>query len=237
MKYIIINFLFFFNFSKCLAQSILVEYEDKRAEQEKDITNYTNVWITDSITTRKGQYGNSKESSFVKKKKESFLYHTVYLFSKEFDVKDSLHNFNWVLGTDTATILNRKCVSAKTFFRGREYKVFYAPSIPVSDGPWKFGGLPGLILEAKSTDGYATWRTIKLDLAYKGSFLYVDTSKKNYLSWQELIKVYGEVVDKLAHSMRSQNEVSKNGGKFKFQVPSLEIIHPKLNGEGVEIED
>jgi hypothetical protein len=233
MKYFIVILLLFFTFSKSIAQSILVEYENKRAESSGKIINNFDVWITDSIATSKGRYGNLKETGFVKKKKEGFLYTSESFFSKRFYVKDSLYNFKWVLTTDTATILKYKCVSAKTSFRGREYKVFYAPSIAVSDGPWKFGGLAGLILEAKSKDGYVSWRAVKLDLAYKGSFQYVDTSKQTYLTWSGLVKAYREAVDKAIHAMRSQDFAKE--GKTKLQVPSIEIIHPQLNRDGIDI--
>ena len=35
---------------------------------------------------------------------------------------------------------------ATTHFRGREWKVWFSEEIPLSLGPWKLGGLPGLIL-------------------------------------------------------------------------------------------
>lgn len=38
-------------------------------------------------------------------------------------------------------------------YGGREYEVWFTPDIPLPLGPHRLNGLPGLILEAKSTDG------------------------------------------------------------------------------------
>lgn len=55
---------------------------------------------------------------------------------------------NWQLVDSTKIILNYPCQMAVCSFRGREWTAWFAPNIPVSDGPWKLGGLPGLIMEA-----------------------------------------------------------------------------------------
>lgn len=41
---------------------------------------------------------------------------------------------------------------AKTNFRGRNYTAWFTPDVPISVGPWKFHGLPGLILEVKDNE-------------------------------------------------------------------------------------
>ena len=59
----------------------------------------------------------------------------------------------WTLREDTATISGYLCYKATCELHGRTWTVCYADDIPSSAGPWKLGGLPGLILQAKSSDG------------------------------------------------------------------------------------
>nr|WP_262485006.1 GLPGLI family protein [Chryseobacterium sp. T16E-39] len=53
----------------------------------------------------------------------------------------------WELLNDKKTILTYNCHNARTSFRGRNYTVWYTKDIAIPDGPYKFAGLPGLILE------------------------------------------------------------------------------------------
>jgi GLPGLI family protein len=62
--------------------------------------------------------------------------------------RDTLHPMLWELHDDKKFIDSFECNKATAWFRGRLYIAWYCPSIPVPEGPWKLGGLPGLILEA-----------------------------------------------------------------------------------------
>lgn len=64
---------------------------------------------------------------------------------------EPLPSFNWKITEEQKTIGEHQCQKATCVFGGRTYEVWFAPDIPISDGPWKFHGLPGLILEAYDT--------------------------------------------------------------------------------------
>ena len=71
----------------------------------------------------------------------------------KFVYEESPDKWNCTIMDSTKEILVYECVEATTNFHGRKWTVWFAPEIPVQNGPWKFDGLPGLILEAVSEGG------------------------------------------------------------------------------------
>lgn len=66
-----------------------------------------------------------------------------------FQYEDDINPQEWDMSSDSSkTILGYECQMATCKFRGREWTAWFALDIPISDGPWKFCGLPGLIMEA-----------------------------------------------------------------------------------------
>ena len=62
--------------------------------------------------------------------------------------EDELNAQQWEIRDSIKTILNYSCQMAACNFRGRQWTAWFTTDIPVSDGPWKLSGLPGLIMEA-----------------------------------------------------------------------------------------
>lgn len=62
----------------------------------------------------------------------------------------------WSISDETEEICGYSCQKAICHWRGRDYVAWFAADIPVSAGPWKLGGLPGLIMKiADSTNTYS----------------------------------------------------------------------------------
>ncbi len=76
-------------------------------------------------------------------------------FSDQFAVYDEpFDQMKWdIIEDSTKTVLGYECVKAVADYHGRDWTVWFAPEIPINDGPWKFAGLPGLILLATDSTG------------------------------------------------------------------------------------
>lgn len=62
-----------------------------------------------------------------------------------YNVKDS-RNMNWKILPDKQKIGDWDTQKAETEFAGRKWTAWFTPEIPIQDGPYKFRGLPGLIV-------------------------------------------------------------------------------------------
>ena len=68
----------------------------------------------------------------------------------------------WTMESGSEEILGYPCMKAFTNYGGKRYTAFFTSEIPVSDGPWKFHGLPGMILKVSDDDGDFTYEAISL---------------------------------------------------------------------------
>nr|WP_297310140.1 GLPGLI family protein [uncultured Flavobacterium sp.] len=85
-------------------------------------------------------------------------------------IKDELPDFNWnVTYTETKMIGNFLCKKATTIFRGTNIEAWYTEEINIPFGPWKFKGLPGLILEVYNVNDFLKfhWIAKKVVFPYK----------------------------------------------------------------------
>lgn len=67
--------------------------------------------------------------------------------------EEPMTQWNWGISDSTTVVLGYECIMAVTDFHGRKWTAWFAPEIPVKNGPWKLDGLNGLILKAESEGG------------------------------------------------------------------------------------
>lgn len=72
-------------------------------------------------------------------------------------------DFNWSIHIESKNILGYSCQKASAIFRGRKWTAWFSSEIPISDGPWKFCGLPGLILSVSDDKGHYVYNCVGIN--------------------------------------------------------------------------
>ena len=85
----------------------------------------------------------------------------IYLYDEPLDLMD------WQMSFEAKEILGYPCFKAECDFRGRHWTAWFTMQIPVQDGPWKFCGLPGLILQMEESRGHYAFRCIGIETQQK----------------------------------------------------------------------
>lgn len=99
-----------------------------------------------------------------------------------FGYNEKLPPMNWKLTSEKKKILDYECLKAETIFGGRKFIAWYTNQIPINDGPYKFSGLPGLILEVsddKNNFHYQLLAIIKKeqDIPYNNDVYHTEKKK------------------------------------------------------------
>ncbi|MDE5651236.1 MAG: GLPGLI family protein [Duncaniella sp.] len=75
-----------------------------------------------------------------------------------FIYSDSVPSLEWSFCDEaTDSIMGYDCRKATAEFAGRNYTAWFTPEIPLPFGPYKFGGLPGLILKIEDAEQQFIW--------------------------------------------------------------------------------
>ncbi|MFT4033586.1 MAG: GLPGLI family protein [Siphonobacter sp.] len=106
-----------------------------------------------------------------KKEEENLVYYKNYktrqllstellMNGKRCYVQDTIPTLNWSLVAEKKQIGPYMCQKATTTFRCADYEAWFTTEIPLPIGPWKIGGLPGLIVELTNKRVNNTFRLL-----------------------------------------------------------------------------
>lgn len=85
----------------------------------------------------------------------------------QYRYKEPFPTMQWHLVDEKQTVCGYSCQKATCHWRGRDFIAWFTSAIPMKSGPWKFGGLPGLIMKIHDTKNLYTWEAVAVE---KGSF-------------------------------------------------------------------
>lgn len=158
------------------------------------------TWQTDSlvrvtppeqIMANLGSFHSGVRDELFRDQTTGRLTHTDQIGMDHLLYSEPLPAIDWELTEGERSILGYACRRARCTFRGRSYEAWYAPEIAVSAGPWKFGGLPGLILAIRDDSGVldleATGVEQRIEPIRMTDCNYMKTSRKKYRELKQKI--------------------------------------------------
>jgi len=147
-----------------------------------------------------------------------------------FLVTEKMNLFNWQLISATDTILGYKCQQAKTRFRGRNYTAWFCADLPFRAAPWKFHGLPGVVLKIKSDDHYFVLEASHLKISDTEESVGNPFSSKKMIPWDEFEVYYKKEIIKAEKTVKADfakmNQPYNPGCLLN---PRVDIIVEKYN--------
>jgi GLPGLI family protein len=121
-------------------------------------TSYTNMRTLQSVKEYRAAHPESRQTgwtanfgfpvSFYKGISNSMLQSISMLQENVYILEEKAPQIDWKISDETKIIAGYACQKASATFQGRFYEAWFSPKLPFNNGPWKLGGLPGLILEA-----------------------------------------------------------------------------------------
>jgi GLPGLI family protein len=117
--------------------------------------------------------------------------------------EEDLLKQDWHLLPDTATVLGYVCKKAICTFRCRDYEAWYAPEIPLSEGPWKFSGLPGLILKVSDIKKEFSFEAIAIEKIEWVDPITISLSTAFKSSKEKYLKAYKNYMDNPVAALKS----------------------------------
>ena len=134
-------------------------------------------------------------------------------------VKEELPSIKWHIQTETKAIAGRKCQKATCSLGGRNYIAWFCAELPYAIGPYKFTGLPGVIFEIVSTDGFVKYTFAGIEIKKNPLIImHPPTHGKIFVSKNKLIeadKAHYEIAKKKVAAYAAEKGI-RGGGKDDY---------------------
>lgn len=136
----------------------------------------------------------------------------------------------WQSVDSTKTIMGYECFMAQTDYHGRHWTAWFTPEIPLSDGPWKLCGLPGLILEAYEDSGQHRFTATGLERSNMEMFPIYNAESYDRMSRIDMLRAYANYRRNSSTYSQTVIENTPDGSGIKMGASS----HPKENIQNID---
>jgi len=145
----------------------------------------------------------SKVSFSVTKKYPAFeaIFHT-NINGDKIAIKETAHQ-NWTISPETSLIGGMKAQKATADFGGRKWIAWFTNEIQFQDGPYKFHGLPGLILNLEDEKGDHVFKFVELKKMPLEQVVFSEAvEEENLISKEKFKQLWKEYLNDPAKKIR-----------------------------------
>lgn len=178
--------------------------------------------------------GQSQEDNLIVKEGNTITMFEKLSIVQENDVsffyEESKTDQLWEVTDDTLTIHDYLCQKAILTYGNRVWSAWFTPEIPISDGPYKFAGLPGLIIRIE--DQTNSWKFELLELskyAHSVTINFDRSIKYKKIQKQEFYKQKKHLLDNIVDLRTSSNVGYHNDPRVINMRKSVENVRRKDN--------
>jgi len=140
---------------------------------------------------------------------------------KFYIVQEDLPKINWALTTSQKKIGSYNCYLAEGEFAGRSYNAWFTTDLSGFFGPWKYHGLPGVILQISDDLSEVQFFATKITTVDVPVSQIENNKEYKVVSRQEYIETLNQYVDDLSKKI---NTKIGRGFKVKTTPPKLKSI-------------
>ena len=124
-----------------------------------------------------------------------------------YEYEESFNAFNWQITAEIDTIHNYVCQKAICDFGGRTWEAWFTSELPFSDGPYKFCGLPGLILNIADTQNHYSWKILSIEEPSEVQMLYDRIEERTHTTKNDFFKLRDR--NKISHNISDMSSDNK----------------------------
>lgn len=124
--------------------------------------------------------------------------------------------FEWEILPETKVIQGYESQKAKTEFRGREYTAWFTPEIPASDGPYKFNGLPGLILQLEDSRNQYSFELVRFEKLEEPVLFSLSTENYTLSTKEKLLQLKRQYEENPFAALENSNKGSSKKVTIKI---------------------
>lgn len=149
---------------------------------------------------------------------------------------------NWKLMNEKKIINSLNCKKAEVSFKGRDWIAWYTTEIPFPYGPYKFSGLPGLIVKITDKKGDYDFELVKSipSNAMKGKIITIDKNRFQNSKWvtkKELDEAKRNFRENISGSMESMGVKFTPEQRENLRQKQKNIEEEKKGYNPLELED